>query len=134
MSVVFAERPHTVQTQQTQPKRGQVFMADLGEISKNKNLQSGIRPVIIVSNDRCNKASPNVSIVPLTSSLTKAKLPTHIPIEHKKYNLDKDSIAQAESTTCISKDDLKYYITTLDESIMYQVGQGIKIQYSLFDM
>lgn len=48
--------------------RGDIFYADLGNIT-NTNIQTGIRPVLIVSNNKCNKYSPTIIIAPLTSKI-----------------------------------------------------------------
>ena len=49
-------------------KRGDIYFVDFGEnIESNK--QCGIRPAVIVSNNRANKHSPVITVVPLTSKI-----------------------------------------------------------------
>lgn len=50
-------------------KRGDIVLVDLG-IHEN-SIQSGIRPCVIVSNDKANRYSPVFTVVPLTSRLNK---------------------------------------------------------------
>ena len=61
-------------------KRGDMFYADLSPVIGSE--QGGIRPVLIVQNDVGNKYSPTVIVLPLTTEIKKADLPTHCII-HK---------------------------------------------------
>lgn len=56
-------------------KRGEVYWLDVK--SEVKHVNVGHRPVLIVSNDKCNEFSPVVTVVPLTSE-RKKYLPTHV--------------------------------------------------------
>lgn len=60
--------------------RGEIYMARLDE-DEEGSLQSGIRPVLIISNNKANKFSPVITVVPLTSNLKKKKLPTHVAVD-----------------------------------------------------
>ena len=46
-------------------ERGDILIADLGKAS-GTSIQSGIRPVIVISNNKANTYSPVVTVVPLT--------------------------------------------------------------------
>ena len=61
-------------------KFGDIYFAEL-PILPGSQVQQGVRPVLIVSNDLNNYQSSVVSVVPLTASRTKHKLPTHVSIE-----------------------------------------------------
>lgn len=54
--------------------RGEVYLADFG--MNHGNVQSGIRPVVIIQNDTGNKYSPTVIVSPMTSK-NKKPMPTH---------------------------------------------------------
>lgn len=56
-------------------KRGEVYWLDVKSYVKHVN--AGNRPVLIVSNDKCNQNSPVVTVVPLTSE-NKKSMPTHV--------------------------------------------------------
>lgn len=77
------------------------------------HIQRGIRPAVIVQNNVGNKFSPTIQIVPLTSKLTKAGLPTHVRIPANVGGLSKDSIAQCEGQRPINKTEIKGYIGKL---------------------
>ncbi|OOO00091.1 MAG: hypothetical protein ATN35_09205 [Epulopiscium sp. Nele67-Bin004] len=84
-------------------KRGQVYIADLGEDVIGSE-QGGVRPVVIIQNNVGNKYSPNVICIPLSTKSRKKKLPTHIYIDKSEYNeIDKDSIILADQMRTISK-------------------------------
>ena len=77
-------------------KRGMVVIVNL-PVQKENSIQGGERPCVIVSNNRGNRYSPNVTIIPLTSR-DKKVLPTHVTI--KSYN---NSTALAEQIMTIPK-------------------------------
>lgn len=84
-------------------KCGDVFFADL---SGEGSLQTGLRPVIVVSNDTGNYFSSVVTVVPLTSK-KKKELPTHTTLHPNAINgLNKISVALAEQITTIPQDYL----------------------------
>lgn len=61
-------------------KRGDIYFVDFGQ-NIDTCKQSGIRPAVIVSNNRANEHSPVITVVPLTSKIYKKRmLPTHVYI------------------------------------------------------
>ena len=71
-------------------KRGDIFYADLRPVVGSE--QGGIRPVIVLQNDAGNKYSPTIICAAITSKMNKAKLPTHVPIDCHRCELEKDSV------------------------------------------
>ena len=51
-------------------ERGDILMVNLGQVP-GTSLQSGIRPVVVVSNNKANTYSPVVTVVPFTSRVYK---------------------------------------------------------------
>ena len=80
-------------------KKYEIWMADLPS-TPNTHVQSGYRPVIIISNDMANLYSPVITIIPLTSQ-KKKPLPTHVLLREK--GLDKASIALCEQIMTLDK-------------------------------
>lgn len=68
-------------------------------------MQSGIRPVVVVSNDTANQCSPLISIFPLTSNLARPDIPTHTVIRSRF--LERPSMALCEQVMTIDKARLK---------------------------
>ncbi|MCP1160415.1 MULTISPECIES: type II toxin-antitoxin system PemK/MazF family toxin [Bacillus] len=110
--------------------KGEVYLADLGK-GIDPEL-GGIRPVVIISNRINNKFSPTVTILPITSQITKAKLPTHVELG-LLTNMNKESVVLAEQIKTISKKRLNQLITTVDSSVMERIEDAIKIQMGLVD-
>lgn len=110
--------------------RGQIFYADLGKHNE-LSVQSGIRPVVIVSNYRCNKHSTVISVISLTTQL-KTNLPTHIHIKATEENkLNCSSTALCEQIISLPKINLKQKIGELENWQMANIERGLRIQLGL---
>ena len=55
-------------------KRRGISVADLGE-KIDSSVEGGIRPVLVLQNDKGNEHSTTVIIAPITSKLTKHRIP-----------------------------------------------------------
>ena len=110
-------------------KRGDIFYADLRPVVGSE--QGGIRPVLIIQNDIGNKHSPTVICAAITSRMNKAKLPTHIEIDASSYDLVRDSVILLEQLRTIDKRRLKDKVCHLDQEILDQVNQAIRISLEL---
>lgn len=110
-------------------KRGDVFYADLRPVIGSE--QGGIRPVLIIQNDVGNRHSPTVICAAITSKMNKAKLPTHIELSSKLYEMDKDSVILLEQLRTIDKKRLKDKICHLDSDIMQKVNEALLISLEL---
>lgn len=110
-------------------KRGDVFYADLRPVIGSE--QGGIRPVLIIQNDMGNKHSPTVIVAAITSRMNKAKLPTHIELDSKKYDIVKDSVILLEQLRTIDKKRLKDKVCHLDDEILKQVNKALLISLEL---
>lgn len=110
-------------------KRGDVYYADLRPVIGSE--QGGIRPVLIVQNDIGNKHSPTVICAAITSKMNKAKLPTHIELDSRIYQMEKDSVILLEQLRTIDKKRLKDKVCHLDEEIMLRVNKALLISLEL---
>ena len=110
-------------------KRGDVFYADLRPVIGSE--QGGIRPVLIIQNDIGNKHSPTVIYSAIPSKMNKAKLPTHIELSSREYDMDKDSVILLEQLRTIDKKRLKDKICHLDGEIMQKVNKALLISLEL---
>lgn len=110
-------------------KRGEIYYVDFGK-KEGSNTQGGIRPVIIVSNDKANAKAPIITVVPLTSKIKKTYLPSHIviPIRCVK-GLNRTSMVLAEQVITIDKKELRCKAgRIIDEKIMELITQALRIQ------
>ena len=81
-------------------KRGEIYYANLdptigSEIKKK-------RPVLIISSNANNRASSTVTVIPITSNITKV-YPFEVLLMKKDSGLIKDSKAQCHQIRTISK-------------------------------
>lgn len=93
--------------------------------------QGGIRPVLIIQNDVGNRHSPTVICAAITSRMNKAKLPTHVEIDARRYHIVKNSVVLLEQIRTIDKQRLRDLVCHLDEEIMNKVDEAIRISFEL---
>lgn len=109
-------------------KRLEIYIATL--IEQGGSIQMGTRPVVIVSNNKNNRYSPNVTVVPLTSKTGKREMPTHVSIEG--CGLSSEAIFLGEQIMLISKKSLRKKIGSLKKTAYEsKVNQAMKIQLGL---
>jgi mRNA interferase MazF len=112
-------------------KRGDVYFADLSPVVGSE--QGGVRPVLIIQNDIGNRFSPTVVVAAITAQIQKAKLPTHVEIDAKRYGFERDSVILLEQIRTIDKQRLTDKITHLDDEMMRRVEQALQISLGLVD-
>ena len=85
-------------------KRGAIIYVDLG-IHPNSSIQSGIRPCVVVSNNKNNRQSKVLSVCPCTTKIDRGNIPTHISLNtlQVKGRFEKDSTILVEQITTIDK-------------------------------
>ncbi len=109
--------------------RGEIYYADLSPVVGSE--QGGVRPVLVVQNDVGNHYSPTVIIAAITSQLSKAKLPTHIELNHEKFNLPKDSVILLEQLRTLDKRRLKERVCQIDNLTMQRVDVAMMISLGI---
>ena len=111
-------------------KRGDMFYADLSPVVGSE--QGGIRPVLIIQNDRGNKYSPTVIAAAITSKMNKTKLPTHIEIEGINQGLKNNSVILTEQIRTIDKSRLKEKIGHIDDNeVMNKINNALGVSFGL---
>lgn len=111
--------------------RGTIIMVDLP--LSNNSIQGGLRPCLVVSNDKGNQYSPVLIVVPITSRQTKKPMPTHFHIEPSLMNgLTKKSIALAEQIITIGKEMVVDVIGELNLTEMNLFNNKLKKSLNLF--
>ena len=79
---------------------------------------------MVFQNNKGNIYSPNIIALPLTSSIKKLNLPTHVFLSAVKTGLRKDSIVLCENPERMSKERIGNYITSLDNEQMALVVEA----------
>lgn len=110
-------------------KRGQVYLADLKDAHGSE--QGGIRPVLVVQNNRGNKYSPTIIIACITSKAhTKHHLPTHYYIP-ESIGLKYPSIIMMEQIRVIDKSRIIKYIGSVSPKFMNILDKKIMISLGI---
>ncbi len=105
--------------------RGDIIMADLGHGLGSE--YQGIRPCLVMQNDMGNKYSTTVTVVPLTSFISKRKMPTHVHIEEGNFGLTKTSSICAEALRTIDKQRFREKTGCVDSNTMLKVENAMLI-------
>ena len=92
------------------PRRYEIWFADLGD-HYGTSVQSGNRPVLVISNDVGNQYSQTLTVIPLTTKLKRMDMPTHIVLTEDDCCMFRpqtlqDSVLLAEQITTIAKSAL----------------------------
>lgn len=111
------------------PKCGELWMCDLGE--NEGSIQSGYRPVFIVSNDKNNKYSTTVNVFPLTTKMNKKQLPVHVEIwDYQKYGLNSPSTILVEQPMTIPINKLKKRIGKIEDvDLLESICMAMGVQF-----
>ena len=108
-------------------KRGDVFNADLSPVVGSE--QGGMRPVLVIQNDKGNKFSKTIIVAPISKKMSKPPIPTHVIFTNP--SLSYVSMILCEQLRTIDKQRLSQWICTLEQSTMDQVDQAIKVSLNL---
>ena len=117
------------------PLRWEVWFAELGD-HYGTNVQSGCRPVIILSNDVSNRLANTVTVLPMTTRRKHLELPSHVcveasdcvPLTNETLNA---SMTLIEQITTLDKSSLMNLVCRIDsqsvkrrieEAILYYIG------------
>jgi len=109
-------------------KRGEIYYADLNPVVGSE--QDGLRPCLVVQNDVGNAHSPTVIVVPLTTTIKKTHLPTHVVIS-QACGLEADSLVLAEQIRILDKSRLGEYVGRVDDHEQAAIDHALAISIGL---
>ena len=101
--------------------RGEVYWADLNPVRGSE--QSGIRPVLILSNDHFNRRSGTVIAMAITSQPPKAGFP--LTFELPSASLPRASWVKISQVRTISVERIGPRIGEVDEMDLSQIVEGL---------
>ena len=110
-----------------QIKRGEIYYANLCPIVGSE--QGGVRPVVILQNDKGNLHSSTTIVAAITGELDKPNLPTHVIF--KSDSMKKESLVLLEQIRTIDKSRLGKFVGTMDAKTMKRVDKAILISFGL---
>lgn len=94
-------------------KRFEIYLYDFGE--NEGSIQSGVRPVLVIQDDRLNANSPTTIVAAITTAIKKQYLPSHV-ILGQEYGLDKPSMVMMEQTRVVNQNELRTYIGVVNDT------------------
>lgn len=109
---------------------GDIYRCDLGNMKGS--VQCGIRPVIVIQNDRLNQNSPTVTVAVITSVIKKQEMSSHILIG-RECGLKEPSMILLEQTRTVDKEKelLEYIGAVKDSDKRLEIKRGIKAALGL---
>lgn len=115
--------------EKSRPKCGEIWMCNLSE--NEGSIQSGYRPVFIVSNDKNNTYSSTINIIPITTKMNKRKLPVHVELwNYQRYGLRSPSTLMVEQTTTVALSSLDKYIgKIIDKNVLGDISRAMRVQF-----
>lgn len=110
-------------------KKGDIYLADMDPAIGSE--QGGVRPVLVIQNNKGNKFSPTTIVACLTSRVhTKANLPTHYLLPDD-IGLKYPSMVMLEQIFTIDKTRLIKWITCIPKTDMYRIEMQIRRSFDM---
>lgn len=110
-------------------KRAEIYLANLNPVVGSE--QGGLRPVLVIQNDRGNRYSPTVIIAAITAATQKAELPTHIHVTPEESGLHKPSIVLLEQIRTLDKHRLRERAGQITPADQKRVDQALDVSLGL---
>lgn len=108
-------------------RRGDVYYADLSPVVGSE--QGGVRPVVVVQNDKGNRYSKTIIVAPISKKMSKPPIPTHVIFSDD--SLSYVSMILCEQLRTIDKKRLEQWICTLDEKTLEKINRAIRVSLSI---
>lgn len=110
-------------------RRGEIYLAKLDPVIGHE--QGGIRPVLVLQNERGNKFGPTTIVACITSkAYKKTSLPTHYYLSDR-VNLPYKSIVLLEQIRTIDKERLLCKVGRLTKREMLSIDKRIVVSLNL---
>ena len=110
-------------------RKGEIYLFDLAD--SYINVQSGLRPCLIIQNELGNIYSPTVIVVPITTKLKKTDLPVHVITENYFMGKKIMEIILCEQILTVPKSRIKKYLRTLDKATLREVEKAIEVSLGI---
>lgn len=104
-------------------RRGEVWYANLNPVQGSE--QSGIRPVLIFQNDTINKVTTTTLVIPFTSNLRRAALPSCVHVVKGDGGLTAESVLLCHQMRVLDETRLDYKLGKVSEQTMAEVEIGV---------
>ena len=112
-------------------KRFEIYLYDFGAMPGS--IQNGIRPALIIQDNRFNENSPTTIVASITSVIKKERLPSHIFLG-QEFGLSKPSMVMLEQLRTVNQDELREYVGAISDPYLTKIiGRGIKKTLGMWD-
>ena len=110
-------------------KRGDVYWADLQPTVGSE--QGGVRPVMILQNDKGNYFSSTVIIAPMTAKTGKHNLPIHVTVYAGEAGIGRTSMVLLEQIRTLDKHRLRQRAGQITPEDQKRVDQALDVSLGL---
>lgn len=108
-----------------------IYYVDLG--TPEGSVQGGVRPCLVISNNRNNKYSSNIVVIPFTSKI-KNSLPVHVNFSNE-VGLNRESTLLCEQIITIPKNKIKDNIGEITKWLdAVKIIKALFIQLPIFNI
>jgi len=109
--------------------RGNVYKANLDPQQGSE--QGGERPVLILQIDMLNRVGNTVVIVPFTTNLRRASMPSSVVVRQGEGGLTHDSVALCHQIRVLDKSGLSDYMGSVSPQTLRLVGEKVRFTLGL---
>ncbi len=100
-------------------RRGEIWYANLNPVQGSE--QAGIRPVLVFQNDNVNKATSTTLVIPFTTNLRRASLPSCVQIAKGEGGLTAESVLLCHQFRVLDETRLDYKLGKISEQTTAEV-------------
>ena len=112
-------------------KRYEIYLYDFG--ANEGSIQSGLRPVLVIQDDRFNEASSTTIIAPFTSVIKREYLVSHVVMDESS-GLTRPSMVMMEQVRTVNQKDLGECVGTVkDTALRRELDRCIKKTFGLWN-
>ena len=109
--------------------RGNVYKASLDPQKGSE--QGGVRPVLVLQINILNSVGNTVVIVPFTTNLRRASMPSSVVVRQGEGGLIYDSVALCHQIRVLDKSGLLDYIGSVSPQTLCLIGEKVRFTLGL---
>ncbi len=109
--------------------RGNVYLASLDPQKGSE--QGGVRPVLVLQVDLLNRVGNTVVVVPFTTSLKRAGMPSSVLVRQGEGGLPQDSVALCHQIRVLDKSGLLDYLGSVSPQTIRLIGEKVRFTLGL---
>ena len=104
-------------------QRGEIWLAELGPTRGSE--QAGTRPVIIFQNNSISRFTTTFLVIPLTTNLRRASLPTCVRLNQSEGGLAQESVALCHQLRVLDKSRLKHRLGQIGDASLQAIERCV---------